>query len=142
MHNAATIIKRPRRKQLSERDGRDCEDRCRAIWRSGKRVKSGRGWVASAWQPTLTVHKVATARANQRRSARAGSCILVCSQCRPPRLLSLQPPALQARNPYHAIATAVGGRAVRPNQGSRYPASQRARRVPVRCRAGVTTPVT
>src|SRR4030095_12619559 len=131
-----------RRKQLSERAGRCPVARLRAICCAGSWLTWGLGCATSAWQPTLTVHKVATARASQSRSARAGASILVCSQCQPPRLLSLNPHSIQARNPYHATSTAVGGRSVRINQGSRYPASQRARRVHVSCRAGVAKQVT
>jgi hypothetical protein len=122
---AARMTSRPRRKQLSERAGRCPVARLRAICCSGSWLTWGRGGAISAWQPTLTVHKVATAKASQSRSARAGASILVCSQCQPPRLLSLKPHSIQARNAYHATSTVVGGRSVRIHQGSRYPASQR-----------------
>src|SRR6266446_8802016 len=70
------MTSRPRRKQLSERAGRCPVARLRAICCSGSRVNWGLGCSTSAWQPTLTVHKVATAKASQSRSARAGASIL------------------------------------------------------------------
>jgi hypothetical protein len=72
VHRAATIPQRPRRQPLRGRAAGGPEARRRAIWRSGSWGSSGRGRAPSAWQPTLTVQKGATARASPRRAARAG----------------------------------------------------------------------
>ena len=114
--STATKMRRsPWAKQLCSR-GRDRLVAVRrAICRSGKASNPLHGSVASASPPTLTTHKVATAIANHKRLARAGSVILVWCHCHPPRLVSLKPPSIQVRILYHTTLAASGAR-VRQHQ--------------------------
>ena len=116
--------------------------RCRAIRVAGRFAATGAGCATSAAHPTLTTHNGANAIANHRRSARAGSVMLVGSQCQPPRLASLSPPSIQALMPYQIASAWLGGRSVRINQGSAYAASQRASRVQSGWRSRVLKQVT
>src|SRR5918912_3162129 len=101
----ATMVKMPRVKQLIMRGREHPLALRRATCVSGKAAKLLTGKLASAWPPTLTAHKVATAMANHSRSARAGSVILVWCHCQPPRLVSLKPPSIQLRIPYQTTLT-------------------------------------
>jgi len=126
----------PRRKQRRRR-GRD---RRVGVTGSGthhagvraSRVMTARSSLASTAPPTLTVHKVATALANQSRLARSGRVILVCGPSQPPRLQSLHPHSIHARNPYQATAAPAGGRSVRISHGSVWGSVHGARNVQVK----------
>jgi len=127
--NAPTMRRRPRAKQLSMR-GRDRWVAVRrATWVGGIASNPLTGKVASAWPPTLSTHTVATAIANHSRSARAGSTIFVWCHCHPPRLVSLKPPSIQLRIPYHTTFASWGARSLTTSQTSWYPSSHRASRV-------------
>src|SRR5205085_2657902 len=91
----------------------------------------------SASPPTLTTQRVATAMASQSRAARSGSVILVWCHCQPPRLMSLNPPSIQDRMPYHATWATSGGRSVSTNQGSACASAQHATSVHCRRQEGV-----
>src|SRR5438552_4062398 len=90
----------------------------RAIGSSGQASKPLHGWVASTSLPTLTTHKVATAMANHKRLARAGSVIFVWCPCHPPRLVSLKPPSIHVRMLYHTTLAASGARSVSTSHAS------------------------
>src|SRR5207245_4594301 len=93
----------------------------RAMWSSGNSSNVLHGRLPSASPPTLTTHKVATAIANHKRLARAGSVILVWCHCHPPRLVSLKPLSIQVRILYHTTSAAWGARSVSTSQGSASP---------------------
>lgn len=93
---------------------------CRAV-RARLAVTSNRllsGMRSSASPPTLRSHKVATATANHRRSARCGSVMRVRCHCHPARVVSVKPCSIQARRPYQHASEVSGGRSVRMHQGA------------------------
>src|SRR5947209_20635571 len=91
----------------------------------------------SALPPTRNSHRVATAMASHRRSARCGSSIRVCCHCQPPLLLSLNPCSIQLRKPYQEASPCPGARSLRISQGSLYPEPHQPSNVPAICRPGV-----
>lgn len=106
--------------------------RRRATCVNGKASKLLAGKFSSASPPTLTTHKVATARANHNRLARLGFVILVLCHCQPPRLVCLKPHSSQARIAYQKASACSGRRSVTINQASSCPSSQRANKVHLR----------
>ena len=134
-----TMTITPRRKQRSRR-GRVRGDGCTGAAGSTAIILAGLS--ASAQPPTRTPHRVATAITNHSRVARAGSVILGCSPCHPPRFTSLKPPSMMGRSPYQAPSACSGARSVRISQGSVCPSSQRASTVHARCDSGLEQQVT
>lgn len=129
----------PRRKQCGQRE-RVRRDRCTGAAGSSAIIQDGP--LASAHPPTLTTPNVAMAITNHSRSFRAGSVILVCSQCHPPRLMSLKPHSMMGRSLCQATFACSGARSVRISQGSVGPSSRRASNVPASCASGLDKQVT
>ena len=122
------MVRIPLRKQAIAL-GLERNETLRAIWEGGRSSKEEAGRASSAWLPTLTTQRVATAMASQSRVARSGSPILVACHCQPARLHCLKPDSIQLRIEYQKTSAWLGERSVTTSQGSLCSSSQQVSKV-------------